>query len=35
MFSVSAESDMLLQAVVARVKLLIDKARGELQMKFN
>mmetsp|Transcript_12538 Transcript_12538/g.17210 ORF Transcript_12538/g.17210 Transcript_12538/m.17210 type:complete len:653 (-) Transcript_12538:41-1999(-) len=35
MFSVSAESDLLLQAVVARVKQLIDKARGELQMKFN
>ena len=33
MFSVSADSDPLLQTVIAKVKQLIEKARAELQAR--
>ncbi len=33
MFSVSADSDPLLQTVIVKVKQLVEKARTELQAK--
>lgn len=35
MFSVSADSDQLLQAVIVKVKQLIEKARVELQARHS